>query len=133
MDQEKIELTFETPAAPAAALETAAPQQAADQALATAEQMAQRLSPEEQKMVDDFADKIDVTNTSMVMQYGAASQKKIADFSESALENVRTKDMGEVGDMITGLMTELKGFPLMRKKRAVFSAFLRKPEIKSLQ
>ena len=44
-------------------------------------------------MVDDFADKIDVTNTSMVMQYGAASQKKIADFSESALENVRTKDM----------------------------------------
>ena len=51
MDQEKIELTFETPAAPAAALETAAPQQAADQALAAAEQMAQRLSPEEQKMV----------------------------------------------------------------------------------
>ena len=69
--------------------------------MAAAEQMAQRLSPEEQKMVDDFADKIDVTNTSMVMQYGAASQKKIADFSESALENVRTKDMGEVGDMIT--------------------------------
>ena len=61
--------------------------------MAAAEQMAQRLSPEEQKMVDDFADKIDVTNTSMVMQYGAASQKKIADFSESALENVRTKDM----------------------------------------
>ena len=54
MDQEKIELTFETPAAPAAALEAAAPQQAVDQALAAAEQMAQRLSPEEQKMVDDL-------------------------------------------------------------------------------
>ena len=120
MDQEKIELTFETPAAPAVALETAAPQQAADQALAAAEQMAQRLSPEEQKMVDDFADKIDVTNTSMVMQYGAASQKKIADFSESALENVRTKDMGEVGDMITGLMTELKGFSVDEEEKGGF-------------
>ena len=126
MDQEKIELTFETPAAPAAALETAAPQQAVDQALAAAEQMAQRLSPEEQKMVDDFADKIDVTNTSMVMQYGAASQKKIADFSESALENVRTKDMGEVGDMITGLMTELKGFSVDEEEKGGFFGLFKK-------
>ena len=68
------------------------------------------LTPEEQKMVDDFASKIDITNTQMVMQYGAGSQKKIADFSESALSNVRTKDMGEIGEMLTGVVSELKSF-----------------------
>lgn len=68
------------------------------------------LTPEEQKMVDDFASKIDITNTQMVMQYGAGSQKKIADFSESALNNVRTKDMGEIGQMLASVVTELKDF-----------------------
>ncbi|MCM1143282.1 MAG: toxic anion resistance protein [Blautia sp.] len=68
------------------------------------------LTPQEQKMVDDFAAQIDITNTQMVMQYGAGSQKKIADFSESALNNVRTKDMGEIGQMLTGVVSELKGF-----------------------
>ena len=68
------------------------------------------LTPDEQKMEDDFASKIDITNTQMVMQYGAGSQKKIADFSESALNNVRTKDMGEIGQMLTSVVTELKDF-----------------------
>lgn len=68
------------------------------------------LTPEEQKMVDTFAAQIDITNTQMVMQYGAGSQKKIADFSENALNNVRTKDMGEIGQMLTDVVTELKGF-----------------------
>ena len=68
------------------------------------------LTPDEQKMVDDFASKIDITNTQMVMQYGAGSQKKIADFSESALNNVRTKDMGEIGQMLTSVVTELEDF-----------------------
>ncbi len=68
------------------------------------------LTPEEQKMVDDFADQIDISNAQMVLQYGAGSQKKIADFSESALNNVRTKDMGEIGQMLTDLVAELKGF-----------------------
>ena len=68
------------------------------------------LSPEEQKMVDDFAAQIDLTNTQMVMQYGAGSQKKIADFSETALSNVRTKDMGEIGDLLTNVVAELKNF-----------------------
>lgn len=68
------------------------------------------LTPEEQKMVDDFAAQIDITNTQMVMQYGAGSQKKIADFSESALNNVRTKDMGEIGQMLSNVVSELKGF-----------------------
>ena len=68
------------------------------------------LTPQEQKMVDDFAAQIDLTNTQQVMQYGSGSQKKIADFSESALGNVRTKDMGEVGKMLTDLVGELRSF-----------------------
>ncbi len=68
------------------------------------------LTPEEQKMVDDFANQIDLTNTQMVLQYGAGSQKKIADFSETALNSVRTKDLGEIGQMLTEVVTELKNF-----------------------
>ena len=68
------------------------------------------LTEEEQKMVNDFAAQIDITNTQMVLQYGAGCQKKIADFSESALNNVRTKDMGEIGKMLTDVVTELKSF-----------------------
>lgn len=68
------------------------------------------LTPEEQKMVNDFAAQIDITNTQLVMQYGAGSQKKIADFSENALNNVRTKDMGEIGQMLAGVVSELKEF-----------------------
>ncbi len=68
------------------------------------------LTPEEQKMVNDFAAQIDITNTQMVLQYGAGCQKKIADFSENALNNVRTKDMGEIGQMLTDVVTELKDF-----------------------
>ena len=68
------------------------------------------LTPEEQKMVDDFAAQIDISDTQLVMRYGAGSQKKIADFSENALNNVRTKDMGEIGQMLTDVVTELKEF-----------------------
>lgn len=69
-----------------------------------------QLSPEEQKMVDDFAAQIDLANTQMVMQYGAGSQKKIADFSETALGSVRTKDMGEIGELLTDVVAQLKDF-----------------------
>ena len=72
--------------------------------------MAEGLSDAEKKMVSDFAEKIDITNSNMVLQYGADAQKKLAGFSESALNNVRTKDLGEVGDMLTDLIGELKGF-----------------------
>lgn len=68
------------------------------------------LSPEEQTMVDDFAEKIDLTNSQLVLQYGAASQKKLSDFSETALSRVKTKDMGETGELITSLIAELQGF-----------------------
>lgn len=68
------------------------------------------LTPEEQKMVADFAAKIDITDPNIVLQYGACSQQKIANFSDSALANVRNKDLGEIGDMISSLVGELKDF-----------------------
>ena len=68
------------------------------------------LTPQEQKMVADFAAKIDLENTNQVLQYGAAAQKKMADFSDAALENVRTQDLGEIGDLIVNVVGELKGF-----------------------
>lgn len=68
------------------------------------------LSDEERKMVKEFADKIEISNSNMILQFGAGAQKKIADFSESALNNVRTKDLGEVGEMLSSVVTELKSF-----------------------
>lgn len=79
-------------------------------AKAVVENMKADLTPEEQKMVDDFATQIDITNTQQILQYGAGCQKKIADFSETALTNVRTKDMGEIGDMLVDVVGELKEF-----------------------
>ncbi len=70
------------------------------------------LSAEEKEVVKGFAEKIDVTNAAMVMNYGAEAQKKVSTFSETALSKVKTKDMGEVGDMLGGLVTELKSFEL---------------------
>ena len=68
------------------------------------------LSEEEKKMAAQFAEQIDLTNSQMILQYGAGTQKKMADFSETALETVRTKDMGEVGELLTDVVKELKGF-----------------------
>ena len=68
------------------------------------------LTPEEQQMVAEFAAKIDVENTAQILQYGAGTQKKMADFSDAALANVRTQDLGEVGNLITDVVTELNGF-----------------------
>ena len=85
------------------------------------------LSPEEQQMVNDFAEKIDITNSQMVLQYGAASQKKLSDFSDNALSRVKTKDMGETGELITNLITELKGFDANEQKdKGFFSNLFRK-------
>ena len=82
------------------------------------------LSPEEQKMVNDFAEKIDITNSQMVLQYGAASQKKLSDFSETALSRVKTKDMGETGELITGLISELHGFDATTEQpKGIFGFF----------
>ncbi len=87
-----------------------APAEAKAAEVSEPQEMRIELTPQEQKMVDDFASQIDLNNTQMILQYGAGCQKKIADFSESALSNVRTKDMGEVGEMLTGLVAELRDF-----------------------
>lgn len=68
------------------------------------------LSEEERQMAEKFAEQIDLTNSNMILQYGAGTQKKMADFSESALESVRTKDLGEVGNLLSGVVKELKSF-----------------------
>ncbi len=82
------------------------------------------LSPAEQKAVLDFAEKIDLTNSGLVLQYGAAAQKNIANFSETTLGAVRTKDMGELGDMVSSLVAELKGFSAPEEeKKGLFGMF----------
>ena len=74
------------------------------------------LTPQEQQMVNDFAAKIDVENTAQIMQFGAGTQKKMAEFSDAALANVRTQDLGEVGDLIVNVVGELKGFDMPEAK-----------------
>jgi uncharacterized protein YaaN involved in tellurite resistance len=81
------------------------------------------LSAEEQKAVLSFAEQIDISNSQQVLTYGAAAQKNIADFSESALESVRTKDMGEIGDMITNLVKELRSIEPEEEKRGLAGLF----------
>ena len=81
------------------------------------------LSPEEQKMVEDFADKIDVTDSAVVMQYGAGAQKKIAAFSDVALSKVSTKDLGEIGEDISNLVVELKEFDAEEEEKGFFALF----------
>lgn len=120
MDEKNVApaLTLEeAPAAPSLTLETQ-PVTPADSKAAEETKAApppamlddSTLSAEEKKAVEEFAEKIDLTNSTQVLQYGAASQKKVADFSGAALDNIRTKDLGEVGDMVTGLIGELKSF-----------------------
>ena len=78
------------------------------------------LTEEEKAMVENFSDQIDLKNTNQILQFGAGTQKKMAAFSEKALENVRTKDLGEVGDMLTGVITELKNFDDETDKKGFF-------------
>lgn len=81
------------------------------------------LSPEEQKTVDEFAQKIDITNSTLVMQYGSGAQKKIANFSDTALENVKTKDLGEIGDELSDLIVELRGFDAEEEEKGFLGFF----------
>ena len=84
------------------------------------------LTEAERKMVDDFAQKIDVTDATVVLQYGAAAQKNIASFSEHALDGVRTKDLGEVGDALSSLVVELKSLDKEEKKGGILGFFQKK-------
>mgnify|MGYP002419556288 CR=1 FL=1 len=116
------------PAAPTLTLDPAADEKViAESKKATPVQVEDTpLSPEEQKMVNDFAEKIDITNSQMVLQYGAASQKKLSDFSETALSRVKTKDMGETGELITNLISELQGFDASTEQPKCIFGFFKK-------
>ncbi len=131
------ELDLNIPAAPTLTLEADAPtltlDPAADEKVVEEAKKAAPvkvedtpLSPEEQQMVNDFAEKIDITNSQMVLQYGAASQKKLSSFSETALSRVKTKDMGETGQLITSLIGELQGFDATEQSKGIFG-FFKKP------
>ena len=119
---------LEAPAAPSLSFgepEAAAAVQAAPAPAAVEQKEPEEisLSPEEIKMVDAFVKQIDITNTQAVMTYGVGTQKKMADFSEKTLESVKTKDLGEVGGMITNLVTELKNFDVEEEEKGLFGFF----------
>ena len=82
-----------------------------------------KLSPEEEKMVDEFASKIDISNSQAILSYGVGSQKKIADFSENALERVRTKDLGEIGNMLAGVVGEIRSLENEGDEKGLFGFF----------
>ncbi|MCR5501689.1 MAG: toxic anion resistance protein [Lachnospiraceae bacterium] len=85
--------------------------------------MEAQLSPEELKQVEQFSTQIDIANTAGIMNYGVGTQKKLADFSERAIDNVKTKDMGEVGEMITGLVTQLRSFEISEDEKGIKALF----------
>ncbi|MBQ1281027.1 MAG: toxic anion resistance protein, partial [Oscillospiraceae bacterium] len=120
MTMPKLTLTPDLEAAPEAPLPVKA-----EEPVTPAGPDMSMLSPEEQKQVLDFSEQIDLTNSQLVLQYGAGAQKNIADFSETALGSVRTKDMGEVGDMITSLVVELKGFDAEEESKGFLGLFKR--------
>ncbi len=123
MDNEiKLTLEAEEPQAPALTLN---PEEAAQETAVEPVVLDESsLTPEEQKAVNEFAEKIDLTNSTLVLQYGSAAQKKIASFSDTALDKVRTKDLGEIGDEISSLVVELKGFDIdEEEKKGLFGWF----------
>ncbi len=118
-------LTLEPDFGDAPAAEQAAVQQAPPEEKAPVDIIAESaLTDEEKKAVEEFSKKIDVENTSQVLQYGAGTQKKMADFTDSALENVRTQDLGEVGNLLAGVVTELKDFDALEgEDKGIFGFF----------
>ena len=114
------------PAAAAAAVEEA-PAPAEEKAQAPAEKLAlDMLSPAEQQAVRSFSEQIDVTNTEQVMNYGSGAQKNISEFSDAALNTVRTKDLGEVGDMLGDLVVELQGLNFDAQEKKGFLGLFKK-------
>ncbi len=83
------------------------------------------LSPEDKERVEQYMSQIDIRDSQLVLQYGAAAQRNVADFSEGALASVKTKDMGEIGSMLTGVVTELKGFSVEEQKGGFLGLFKR--------
>ena len=122
MEEEKIVLTLNPQSDPVAEAIAQVEEQTATE-VAPAPLDSSSLTKEELQMVEDFAKKIDITQTDTVMQYGASAQKKIADFSDSTLNNIKTKDLGEIGNMISDLVVELKGFDIDKEEKGFFSLF----------
>ena len=81
------------------------------------------LTPEEERQVADFAEKIDLRDSNLILQYGAGAQKKIADFSEAALDNVKSKDLGEVGQILSEVVVELKSIEVEEEEKGLFGLF----------
>ena len=82
-----------------------------------------KLSPEEERLVEEFSSKIDISNSQAVLTYGVGSQKKIAEFSENALERVKTKDLGEIGDMLAGVVGEIRALEIDEEDKGFFGLF----------
>ncbi|MBO5274004.1 MAG: toxic anion resistance protein, partial [Clostridia bacterium] len=121
---EEIKLTFDAPTPEltltpnAEVVEVPAQQPVEDAAFSEV-----NLTEAERRMVDEFSAQIDIKDTNLVLQYGAAAQQKIANFSDSALENVRNKDMGEVGGMIGELVAQLDDFNALEEPKGIFAIF----------
>ena len=126
------ELTL-TPSASAAAAEQEAPQLVLSGAPAAPEVKQQAAEPvelddsmltdAEKQMVEDFSQKIDITDSQLVLEYGSAAQKNVAGFSENALASVRNKDLGAIGETLSSLVVELKGFGEEEEKKGIFGFF----------
>ena len=126
MLQPELTLTLDPFSEPAPQMQTAQPEPPMAQEQPKPAFDESMLTEQERQMVNNFAAQIDLSNSSVILQYGAGAQKKMADFSESALENVRTKDLGEIGEMLTGVVTELKNFEEEEDKGKGFFGFFKK-------
>ena len=126
MENEMPKLTLDPVPAPTLTLDAQAPAEPEKPTVEPEILSEASLTPEEQKVVDDFAEQIDLTNSTQILQYGAASQKKVADFSGAALENIRTKDLGEIGEMLTNLVGTLKDFNAEEEQSKGIFGFFKK-------
>ena len=104
-------------------MQTLQNEQVPQKEMTTTKQAEQELTPQEMEQVDAFVKQIDLTNSQAIMNYGVGTQKKMAEFSEKAIDNVRTKDMGEVGDMISTLVTQLKDFDVEEEQKGLRALF----------
>ena len=126
MLQPELTLTLDPFSEPAPQMQTAQPEPPMAQEQSKPAFDESMLTEQERQMVNNFAAQIDLSNSSVILQYGAGAQKKMADFSESALENVRTKDLGEVGEALSSLVVELKGFGQEEDEGGIFGFFKKK-------
>jgi len=120
MQDDNIVLTLESKAEEAV---TAQPETEEKKEVQPAKLDTSMLTEKDQKIVDEFSEKIDITQTDVIMSYGSDAQKKVADFSTNALNDVKTKDLGQIGDMISDLVVELKGFEIDNQEKGLKALF----------